>query len=141
MNRTTKEERFRLESEIISLVFEDNKNTVHFDYHVDIDNELNSIQLDLYTKNAKNNEIFLLHQTHGNSSLDVLGKMVDYLESNHQKGSKNSYTVKWRNLKDSKEAEHVSYFFEYSESDVLKKFFYNKNEADFTVSISLNPMA
>lgn len=141
MQRTTKEERFRLESEIISIVFEDNRNTVHFDYHVDIDNELNSIRLDLYTKNDRNNEIFLLHQTHGGSSVDVLTKMREHLQSNHQKGQKNSYTVKWRSLKAQDEKEHISYFFEYSESDVLKKFFYNKNEADFAVSISLNPIS
>ncbi len=141
MNRTTKEERFRLESEIISIVFKDNENTVHFDYHVDIDNEQNSIQLDLYTKNARNNEIFLLHQTYGNSSVDVLNKMREYVQSSAMSASKNSYTVKWKNLKNPKSEEHTSYFFEFSEADVLRKFFYNKNEADFAVTISLNTMA
>ena len=74
-----KDQRFDLEGEIVTLVFDDNRNTVHFDYHVDIDDVDYSIRLDLYTRNARSGAVFLLHQTRGTSSVDVLQKMLDYL--------------------------------------------------------------
>ena len=103
-----------LESNIITKIFSDNRNTVHFDYHVNIDDEHNSISLDLYTKNALNDEIFLLHKTSGTSSIDVLEKMLEYLEQSRKNNNKNSYTVSWRNKNEENESLHTSYFYEYS---------------------------
>lgn len=136
-----KDRRFELEGEIITLIFEDNRNTVHFDYHVDIDDIDYSIMLDLYTRNARNGAIFLLHQTRGTSSVDVLKKMLDYLHSQHLAEQKYSYTVKWINKKEDNQPEHVSYFYEHTEEDVRKKFFYNRSEKDYRISIELNPLS
>lgn len=136
-----KDKRFYLESEIMTLVFEDNRSTVHFDYHVDIDDVDYSIMLDLYTRNARNEAIFLLHQTRGTSSVDVLEKMLDYLKSQNRSDEKSSYTVKWIDRNEANKEEHVSYFYEASESDVRKKFFYNRKEADFLITIEKNPLS
>ncbi len=142
MNNTLKANRFNLENQIIRMVYGDNQNTVHFDYHVNIDDEINSIRLDLYTRNAHNGEIFLLHQTSGTSSTEVLNKMLQHIKDhNRQAGSKHSYTVKWKNLNDVNAEEQISYFYEYSEDDVKRKFFYNKRQEDFEISITLNPVA
>ncbi|MGB1205751.1 MAG: hypothetical protein ACPG5B_08905 [Chitinophagales bacterium] len=135
-----KSKRIQLESKIITKIFSDNRNTVHFDYHVNIDDEHNSISLDLYTKNALNDEIFLLHKTNGTSSIDVLEKMMQYLEQSRQNVDKNSYTVSWRNKNEKNDRLHTSYFYEYTEADVRQKFFYNKNEEDFEISIKQNPI-
>ena len=136
-----KDRRFDLEGEIVTGVFEDNKNTVHFDYHVDIDDVDYSIRLDLYTRNARSGAVFLLHQTRGTSSVDVLQKMLQYLESQHLSEEKYSYTVKWVDRNDADRSEHVSYFYEASESDVRKKFFYNKREEDYLITIEKNPLS
>lgn len=136
-----KDRRFDLEGEIVTLVFEDNKNTVHFDYHVDIDDVDYSIRLDLYTRNARSGAVFLLHQTRGTSSVDVLQKMLRYLESQHLSDEKYSYTVKWVDRNDKERNEHVSYFYEASEQDVRKKFFYNKREEDYLITIEKNPLS
>lgn len=136
-----KDRRFDLEGEIITLVYEDNRNTVHFDYHVDIDDVDYSIMLDLYTRNAKSGAVFLLHQTRGTSSVDVLKKMLDYLKTHNKSDEKYSYTVKWVDRKDPKKDEHVSYFYETSESDVRKKFFYNKREEDYLITVEKNPLS
>lgn len=136
-----KDRRFDLEGAIVTLVYEDNRNTVHFDYHVDIDDVDYSIMLDLYTRNAKSGAVFLLHQTRGTSSVDVLQKMLEYLRSQHLADEKYSYTVKWVDRKDPDKKEHISYFYEASESDVRKKFFYNKREEDFLISVEKNPMS
>ncbi len=136
-----KDRRFDLEGEIITLIFEDNRNTVHFDYHVDIDDVDYSIMLDLYTRNARNGAIFLLHQTRGTSSVDVLNKMLGYLQSQHLTEEKSSYTVKWINRTDTSKTEHVSYFYEASEQDVRSKFFYNRRDQDYLVTIEKNPLS
>jgi len=136
-----KDKRFELEGEIVTLIFEDNRNTVHFDYHVDIDDVDYSIMLDLYTRNARNGAIFLLHQTRGTSSVDVLNKMLDHLKRESLSDEKYSYTVKWIDRKDPGKTEHVSYFYENSEREVRKKFFYNRREEDYLITIEKNPMA
>ncbi|MFT4524565.1 MAG: hypothetical protein ACI9FU_001208 [Granulosicoccus sp.] len=136
-----KDRRFDLEGLIITLIFDDNRNTVHFDYHVDIDDVDNSVQLDLYTRNANNNAIFLLHQTRGTSSVRALENMLEYLRQSHKDEEKNSYTVKWVNRNDADKEEHVSYFYEFDEASVRSKFFFNRNEQDYLVSIEMNPIA
>lgn len=136
-----KDSRFSLEGEIITLVFEDNKNTVHFDYHVDIDDVDHGIRLDLYTRNARSGAVFLLHQTKGTSSIDVLQRMLEHLRSKHLANEKYSFTVTWTDLSDPSKTKHVSYFYEAAEADVRQKFFYNKREADYRISIERNPLS
>lgn len=136
-----KDRRFELEGIISTLVFDRNRSTVHFDYHVDIDDVDNSVALDLYTRNARNGAIFLLHQTEGTSSISALEKMVEYLRDHHPGGEKNSYTVRWVDKHDKTATEHVSYFYENSEQDVLRKFFYNRREQDYTVKLEMNPLS
>ncbi|MFT4544164.1 MAG: hypothetical protein ACI9UR_001324 [Bacteroidia bacterium] len=136
-----KDKRFDLEGEIITLIFEDNKNTVHFDYHVDIDDVDYSIMLDLYTRNARNGAVFLLHQTRGTSSVDVLRKMLTFLQSQHLADEKCPYTVKWVDRTEADKTEHVSYFYEANEDDVREKFFYNRREQDYLITIEQNPLS
>lgn len=136
-----KDRRFELEGIISTIVFDRNRSTVHFDYHVDIDDVENSVALDLYTRNARNGAIFLLHQTHATSSISALEKMVEFLHDHHSGGENNSYTVHWRDKREKDGAEHVSYFYEKSERDVLRKFFYNRREQDYTVRVEMNPLS
>lgn len=67
--------------------------------------------------------------------------MLQYLESQHLSEEKYSYTVKWVDRKDAERSEHVSYFYEAAESDVRKKFFYNKREEDYLITIEKNPLS
>lgn len=136
-----KDRRFELEGIISTRVFDRNRSTVHFDYHVDIDDVDNSVMLDLYTRNARNGAIFLLHQTRGTSSISALEKMVEYLNDHHPGGERNSYTVRWVDRREPEGTEHVSYFYENSEQEVLRKFFYNRNQKDYTVKVELNPLS
>jgi hypothetical protein len=136
-----KDRRFELEGIISTMVFDRNRSTVHFDYHVDIDDVDNSVELDLYTRNARNGAIFLLHQTRGTSSISALEKMVEYLADHSPGGEKNSYTVRWVDIRDKDAAEHVSYFYEKNEQEVLRKFFYNRKEKDFRINLELNPLS
>lgn len=134
-----KEQRFKLESDIITKIFEDNKNTVHFDYHVDIDDTSDGIRLDLYTRSAKHGSILLLHQTSGTSSVHALERMLSFLNQDHRGDQFNSYTLNWKATGD--DTEHSSHYFETSEEEVLRKFFYNKNKEDYSVRIIQNPLS
>lgn len=136
-----KDKRFELEGKIMTLIFEDNRNTVHFDYHVDIDDTDNSIMLDLYTRNERNGAIFLLHQTRGTSSVDVLQKMLHHLKRENVSDEKYSYTVKWIDRNDTHKEEHTSYFYETSEREVRRKFFYNRREEDYLITVEKNPLS
>jgi hypothetical protein len=139
-----KNRRFAIESDIIAHIYEDNKNTVHFDYSVDIDGDT-TVTLDLFTFNKKNNGIFLLHKTRGKNSIEALNKMYDHIHL--EKVNMRSYTVTWNKyadgLNDDGEIEqHVSYFWEKNEEDVINKFFYNKdNPDDYVIDITLNPLS
>ena len=143
MQNKLKAKRIKLESEIITLIFNDNRNTVHFDYHVDIDDAEKGIRLDLYTQNPHHDTIFLLYQAYGLSSVHALEKTISHLQEQHYtQGEKNSYTVTWRNKNEDSSKEQTSYFYEYSEEEVQTKFFYNKKEKDFEIiSIQQNPLA
>jgi hypothetical protein len=130
-----KDSRFKLESDIISHIYEDNKNTVHFNYRINIDVD-NSVTLELFTFNKSTNSVFLLHKTTGRSSVEALREMYDYIFS--EKKSMSPYTVIWSK---SGGDEHVSYFWENSEDDVRSKFFFDKNPTDYTIRVELMPMS
>ena len=130
-----KKERFRIESDIINRIYKDNGNTVHFDYHVDIDRNL--IRLDLFTVNRKNGQVFLLHQTEGSTSLGALTLMFNYIVDRNK--DKAPYTVTWE--KKGEGEEHISYFWENSEMDVINKFFYDKDPDDYVIKVELKPLS
>jgi hypothetical protein len=134
-----KEQRFKLESDIITKIFEDNKNTVHFDYHVDIDDTSDGIRLDLYTRSANHSSILLLHQTSGTSSVHALERMLSFLNQDFRGEEFNSYTLNWKAV--GEDREHTSHYFETSEEEVMRKFFYNKTKSDYSVRIVLNPLS
>jgi len=131
-----KNKRFSLESDIITHVYEDNKNTVHFNYRVDIDGD-NTVTLELFTFNKRTNSVFLLHRTKGENSIKALSEMYDYI--NAEKHDMSPYLVTWS--KNDEDETHVSYFWESSKTDVYNKFFYNKKVEDYKIDIELRPLS
>ena len=128
--------RFKLESNIINHVYMDNGNTVHFDYHVDIDN--GSVRLDMFTVNQKNLVVFLLHQTKAETSIEALESMLKYVSTAKEEAEKFPYSATWR--KTAEKENHISYFWEEDEEHVRSKFFYNKDRKDYIlISIELRP--
>jgi hypothetical protein len=49
--------------------------------------------------------------------------------------------VRWVDRRDKDASEHISYFYEKSEQDVLRKFFYNRREQDYSVRVEMNPIS
>jgi hypothetical protein len=131
-----KEKRFLLESELISLIYDNNKNTPHFNYRVNID-AYESVTLELFTYNVKNNEVFLLAAVSGKNTEECLIKMIKLVKS--RQAEPHSFTVEWENLVTGKKA--LSYFYETSEENVIEKFFFNKNREEYKIRIIPNPIS
>jgi hypothetical protein len=67
--------------------------------------------------------------------------MISYLRKQHVVEEKYPFTVKWTDRADPKQEEHTSYFYESSEQAVRQKFFYNRREEDYIVSVERNPIS
>ncbi|MBR9861341.1 hypothetical protein GYB22_11450 [bacterium] len=129
----------RLQHKIFSLLFEDNGVSSHFDYHVNIMSDDETIKLNLLTYNKRHDEYMLFHTVKGSSSLNCLEKMLEYIKEHQNSTRQNSYTIKWS--KKNEPGEYKSYFIAKSEDDAILKFLHEKNEEDYEFTCTLNPVS
>lgn len=132
-------EQIRLQHQIAKILWKDNGVSTHFDYHVNIMSEDETIKLNVLTYNERHDEYMLLHTTNGSSSLDCLEKMRDYLKSNRVTQVKYSYTISWS--KNGDPDKHTSYFRATSEEEAKQKFLHEKNPDNYKFSIEQNPLS
>lgn len=96
------------------------------------------IKLDLITVNPRHNQAFLFHSETGSDKVEVLKKMLTYVQSYKEK--ENSYTIQWV-VKGGKEL-HTSYFKAANILDALQKLYYGRDMNTITVfSVVLNPIS
>ena len=96
------------------------------------------VKLDLITINPRHNQAFLFHSESGSDKVDVLKKMMSYVQSYKEK--ENSYTIQWV-VKGGKEL-HTSYFKAGNIMDALQKLYYGRDMNTITVfSVVLNPIS
>jgi hypothetical protein len=96
------------------------------------------VKLDLITINPRHNQAFLFHSETGSDKVDVLKKMLSYVQSYKEK--ENSYTIQWV-VKGGKEL-HTSYFKAANITDALQKLYYGRDMNTITVfSVVLNPIS
>lgn len=95
-------------------------------------------RLDLITVNQRHNQSFLFRYEVGFDKIDVLSKILNYVE--HVKDEEDSFTIQWMKKGD-KEIE-TSYFRGRNIHDALDKFHYGRDLNTITIfSIILNPKA
>lgn len=126
-------ERIKLESDISRKIFIDNKNTVHFEYKVNIDT--GNIALFINTYNRNTEQSFLLFKCNGKTSLECLKYAYEHIVGKIQ--MLNSYTVTWQNEKG---ISNKSYFQEVNIEAVRSKILHD-NENIVILDISLNPIS
>lgn len=135
-------DKFRLQSKISEIVYKDNKNTAHFEFTSDkIENK---VKASLITYNPKTDASFLLKSVKTDSEIEALEEILAYLESLHNDGSYQTYTIKWYDSEDKvrKDRPNKSYFAGKDLYEILDKFYYGKNKQNLTIySIRLNPMS
>ncbi|MBO6517841.1 MAG: hypothetical protein JJ975_14950 [Bacteroidia bacterium] len=132
-------EQIKLQHDITEILREDNGVSCHFDYHVNLVSDSETIKLNVLTYNQRHNEYMLLHTVKGTSSLDCLSKVKSFLVSQSHDSEEYSYSVKWK--KKDEETEHVSYFVGSSREEVEIKFLHEKNIDDYSYEIYQNPVA
>lgn len=95
-------------------------------------------KLDLITLNPRHNQSFLFHSETGSDKVDVLKKILHYVQNVKEK--ENSYTIQWvvagqRDL-------HTSYFRASNIFNALEKLYYGRDRNTITVfSVVLNPVS
>jgi hypothetical protein len=96
------------------------------------------VRLDLITVNPRHLQSFLFHTEIGYDKVDVLRKMVDYVQSYKDKES--PYTVQWMARGD-KEL-NTSYFRARNMYEALDKLYFGRDMNTITVfSVVLNPVS
>lgn len=131
-------EQLRLQQSIYEILNTDNGVSSHFDYHVNIMSDNETIKLNLLTFNKRHNEYMLFHTVFGTSSLDCLKKMLNYIKTDKVQ-QLNSYTIAWNRKGD--DNKYNSYFQAISESDAKAKFLHEKNKGEYEFSVVLNPVS
>ena len=98
----------------------------------------NKTKLDLITINPRHNQSFLFHSVVGYDKVDVLNKMMDYVQNYREK--EGSYTIQW--IANGEKELHTSYFRASNMYDALDKLYYGRDMNQITVfSVVLNPVA
>ena len=98
----------------------------------------NKTRLDLITVNPRHNQSFLFHTEIGYDRVDVLRKMLEYVQNYRDKES--SYTVQWMARGD-KEL-NTSYFRARNMYEALDKLYFGRDMNTITVfSVVMNPVS
>lgn len=96
------------------------------------------VRLDLVTINPKHGQSFLFHTTTGESRLDALYAMLNYVKTYKEKDQ--SFTIQWA-LKGENEL-HTSYFRAANIFEALEKFSYGRDVNSVIIfSVTLNPIS
>ena len=95
-------------------------------------------KLDLITINPRHTQSFLFHSETGSDKVDVLRKMLEYVQ--HYKAKENSYTMQW--VANGTHELNTSYFRAGNILDALEKLYYGRDRNTITVfSVVLNPIS
>ncbi|MCB9252078.1 MAG: hypothetical protein H6605_06395 [Flavobacteriales bacterium] len=128
-----------LQHKIVEMLKQDNGVSCHFDYHVNIMSDDETIKLNLLTYNPNHENYMLLHSSSGKSSIDCLKKMILYLEEFYNKEYLYSFTIEWK--KKGETITHTSYFRAKDEDGAKLKFLHEKNESEYEYTIFKNPIS
>lgn len=115
---------------------------IYFDYNIVPEEQDNMplIKLDLITINQEHNQKFLFHSLKGESKIDLLSGMIEYI--NQYKKTLQTYEIEWLDSKQSGDKIQTSWFRGNDIFDVLHKFYYEKEKSRFRIfKIKLMPEA
>ncbi|MFM9944544.1 MAG: hypothetical protein ACKVQB_04860 [Bacteroidia bacterium] len=132
-------QQIRLQHQIGEILENDNGVSCHFDYHINMMSDDETIKLNLLTYNPAHENYMLLHSTSGKSSIDCLEKMKIYLNEFYNPQFLYSFTIEWK--KKDEPLKHISYFRAADEAAAKAKFLHEKEEAEYDYTILRNPIS
>jgi hypothetical protein len=114
-------DKYILENEIRELIFDDNKNSAHFEYHED-DN--GTINVKLITLNRKTGATFLLTESTKTTANEALIAIHEFLTL---KNLAHIFTIKWYTKGVPSDRPNTSKFTGRTMYEALDKFYFGKN--------------
>ncbi|MCB9262327.1 MAG: hypothetical protein H6607_08135 [Flavobacteriales bacterium] len=132
-------EQLKLQHEISEILRNDNGVSCHFDYHVNMLSDDETIKLNLLTYNKRHNEYMLFHTEKGTSSIHCLSKIKKYIELGSERKKLQSFSIRWK--KKNEPNYFTSYFSGMSKNEVVNKFLHEKDANDYDFEIIENPIS
>ena len=132
-------QQIRLQHQIVGILKNDNGVSCHFDYHINMMSDDETIKLNLLTYNPAHENYMLLHSTSGKSSIHCLERMQTYLSEFYNPKFLYSFTIEWKKKDDP--LKHISYFRAIDESEARAKFLHEKEELEYEYTILRNPIS
>ncbi len=129
----------QLQHQVVEILKNDNGVSCHFDYHINIMSDDETVKLNLLTYNPGHENYMLLHSTSGKSSIHCLEKMLAYLDEFYNRKYLYSFTIEWKRKGDP--LKHISYFRAIDEKEAQTKFLHEKDASEYDFTISRNPIA
>jgi hypothetical protein len=114
-------DKYILENKIRELIFDDNKNSTHFEYDEVEDGRKN---IKLITLNRKTGATFLLTESTKNNEIDALIDIHDFLTVND---FAHTFTIKWYTKGVPSDRPNTSKFTGRTMYEALDKFYFGKN--------------
>jgi len=132
-------QQIRLQHQIVEILKNDNGVSCHFDYHINMMSDDETIKLNVLTYNPNHGNYMLLHSASGKSSIDCLEKMKTYLDEFYNPKFLYSFTIEWKKKGDP--LKHISYFRAIDEEEATTKFLHEKNVLEYEYTILRNPIS
>lgn len=120
-------DKYILENEIRELIFDDNKNSAHFEYH---ENEDGTINVKLITLNRKTGATFLLTESTKNNTNEALIDIHGFLTVNDVA---HTFTIKWYTKGVPSDRPNTSKFTGRTMYEALDKFYFGKNRNSLVI--------
>lgn len=132
-------EKLALESEIASMVKDDNGCETHFEYQeIQRGTEDNNFIVKAITYNPLTEVSFLMCRVKAPNEISGLKVILDYVK-NHR-STVYTHTITWSNKRNFTPI--TSYFYGKDALEALEKFYHGKNREDYLVfNVKLNPVA
>jgi hypothetical protein len=129
-------EKYKLEEEIREIIFDDNKNSAHFEYSDMYINNMNTAHHELFknakliTLNKKTGVTFLLTESTKETEVDCLNDILDFLKS---RGDYHTFTIKWYVKGESSDRPNRSKFTAKDIIHAIEKFYYGQNKESLII--------
>lgn len=119
-------EKYKLESEIRELIFDDNRNSAHFEYS---DHGHLGVNVKLVTLNKKTNATFLLTEMVSTTEIEALQNILKYLSEDRY----HSFTIKWYEKGIPTDRPNKSKFRAQNIIAAIEKFYYGRNKDSLVI--------
>ena len=126
--------KYKLEDEIRELIYDDNKNSTHFEYYHH-KGSTEYFRVRLITLNKKTDVPFLLTEVKASTEEESLYQILDYLKKDLDL---HEFTIKWYKKSESAERPYKSKFKAPTMIRAIEKFYYQEKNEESLIIYSIS---